>query len=421
MAELIKMPKMSDTMQHGIISRWLKQVGDKIVAGDILAEVETDKATMELESYEDGTLLYVGVSEKSAVLVDDIIAIIGAPGEDISDLLAEQAASKEGVQSAPTTASEIPSTTSPIFVATAIVPTIEPADQPQPLHQPSDRFFASPLAKKIAKEQGYDITQIQGSGVSGRVIKKDVTHFFANLLNKVAGLTARLSGKETYQDQPLSSMRQTTARVLTASKVAAPHFYLTISINMDKVVALRPELNIHAATKISINDLIVKATALALKRHPKINTAWLEDKIRFYQHVHIGVAVAVEDGLLVPVVHFADQKPVAEISKEVKLLSQKAQQKKLTPQDYAGATFTISNLGMLGVESFTSIINLPASCILAVGAVQQIPIVQDNQIVSAYVMKVTLSCDHRVVDGAVGALFLSTLKELIEQPLSLLL
>lgn len=419
MAELIKMPKMSDTMQHGIISRWLKQVGDKIVAGDILAEVETDKATMELESYEDGTLLYVGVLEKSAVLVNDIIAIIGAPGEDISTLLAEQASLKEDTPSATL---EIPKTTLTVVVATTdVVPAVEPSYKAQELHQPSDRFFASPLAKKIAKEKGCDITQVQGSGESGRVIKKDVMHFVTHSLNEVSGHTGPSYGKESYQDQPLSSMRQITASVLTESKIAAPHFYLTIAINMDKVVALRPELNTHAATKISINDLVIKATALALKRHPKINTAWFKDKIRSYQHIHIGVAVAVEDGLIVPVVRFADQKPLAEISKEVKVLSQKAQQKKLTPQDYAGATFTISNLGMLGVESFTSIINPPASCILAVGAVQQTPIIQGNQIVAAYVMKVTLSCDHRVVDGAVGALFLSTLKELVEQPLSLLL
>lgn len=421
MAELIKMPKMSDTMQHGIISRWLKQVGDKIVAGDILAEVETDKATMELESYEDGTLLYVGVLEKSAVLVNDIIAIIGAPGEDISTLLAEQASLKEDAPSAPIATMEIPKTTPIVVVATDVIPAVEPSYKTQELHQPSDRFFASPLAKKVAKEKGCDITQVQGSGESGRVIKKDVMHFVTHSLNEVSEHTGPSYGKESYQDQSLSSIRQITASVLTESKIAAPHFYLTIAINMDKVVALRPELNAHSATKISINDLVIKATALALKRNPKINTAWFKDKIRSYQHIHIGVAVAIEDGLIVPVVRFADQKPLAEISKEVKVLSQKAQQKKLTTQDYAGATFTISNLGMLGVESFTSIINPPASCILAVGAVQQTPIVQGNQIVAAYVMKVTLSCDHRAVDGAVGALFLSTLKELVEQPLSLLL
>ncbi|TDG94489.1 pyruvate dehydrogenase complex dihydrolipoamide acetyltransferase [Cardinium endosymbiont of Culicoides punctatus] len=420
MAELIKMPKMSDTMQHGVISRWLKQVGDTVAIGDILAEVETDKATMELEAYEDGTLLYIGVPDKAAVPINDIIAIIGAPGEDINALLAQQASKAEDTPSIPIDVSEKSNNSPPVVTYTTdSIPTTQDPQQFQELPQPSERLFASPLAKKIAKEKGYDITQIQGSGEAGRVIKKDVMHFAPSRLNEASEFADPFS--EAYQDQSLSSMRQTMAKVLTESKVAAPHFYLTMTMNMDKIVALRPELNMHSETKISINDLVTRAVALTLKKHPQVNTAWIEDKIRFYQHVHIGVAVAIEDGLIVPVVRFADKKTLAEISTEVKILSTKAHQKKLTPQDYTGATFTISNLGMLGVESFTSIINPPASCILAVGAMQQMPIVKDNQIVVAYVMKVTLSCDHRVVDGAVGASFLSTLKALMEQPLSLLL
>ena len=395
---------MSDTMQQGIISRWVKQVGDKVVVGDILAEVETDKATMELEAYDDGTLLYIGIAEKSAARVNDIIAIIGEAGEDINALLASNAA----IDDATDTDGALPS--APVVGSQSV----EPAGH-TPL--PSDRFFASPLAKKIAKEKGYEITQIQGSGEAGRVVKKDVIHFVPDKLDEA--MIGAQSTQPSYQDLPISPMRQTIAKVLTESKMNIPHFYLTVGINMNKIVALRAELNHDAATKISINDLIIKASALALTQHPKVNAAWLTDKIRSYQHVHIGVAVAVEEGLIVPVVRFADRKPLVEISKEVKMLYE--QGKKLTAKDTTGATFTISNLGMLGIESFVAIINPPAACTLAVGAVQQKPIVQDNQIVPAHMLEVTLSCDHRVIDGAVGALFLSTLKALLERPFSLLL
>lgn len=399
---------MSDTMQHGIISRWVKQVGDKVVAGDILAEVETDKATMELEAYEDGTLLYIGVTEKSVARVNDVIAIIGDAEEDISALLASTAS----IDGATDRGVALPSV--PVVDSQAV----DSGSHTQPA-LPSDRFFVSPLAKKIAKEKGYDITQIQGSGQAGRVVKKDVIHLVPDRLHQ-AYMGAQ-STEPSHQDLPISAMRQTIAKVLTESKMNIPHFYLAVGINMNKIVALRAELNHHAATKISINDLIIKAAALALAQQPKVNVAWLTDKIRSYQDVHIGVVVAVEEGLIVPVVRFADRKPLVAISKEVKILSQQAQQKKLTAQDTTGATFTISNLGMLGIESFSAIINPPAACILAVGAVQQIPIVQDNLIVPAHMVQVTLSCDHRVVDGSVGALFLSTLKALLEKPFSLLL
>lgn len=402
---------MSDTMQNGIISRWVKQVGDKVVAGDILAEVETDKATMELEAYEDGTLLYIGVPEQSAARVNDIIAIIGEAEEDINALLAATAS----IDGATHTDVALPSNPSapvdPVVAAKVVAPT----SSTEPL--PSDRFCASPLAKKIAKEKGYDITQVQGSGPAGRVVKKDVIHFVPDGVHQA--YIGADSTEPSYQDLPITPMRQTIAKVLTESKMNIPHFYLTVAINMDKIVALRAALNLHAATKISMNDLIIKATALALAQHPKVNVAWLADKIRSYQDVHIGVAIAVEEGLIVPVVRFADRKPLVAISKEVKIFSERG--KKLTPKDTTGATFTISNLGMLGIASFAAIINPPAACILAVGAVQQIPIVQDNQIVPAHMLEVTLSCDHRAVDGAVGALFLATLKGFLEEPLRLFL
>lgn len=408
MAVCIRMPKMSDTMQHGIISRWIKQVGDKVVAGDILAEVDTDKATMELEAYEDGTLLYIGVADKSAARVGEVIAIIGEPEEAINDLLASTAV----IDAGEATDVVLPSVQPPVVDGQVVKPIARPS-------LPLDRLVASPLAKKIAREKGYDITHIQGSGEAGRVVKKDVVHFVPNRLD--ASWMDGASPKASYQDWPIPAMRQKIAKVLTESKVNIPHFYLTVGVNMNKIVALRTELNHHAATKISMNDLIIKATALALTQHPKVNAAWLTDKIRSYQHVHIGIAVAVEDGVVVPVVRFADQKPLVAISQAVKRLSEQAKQKKLTAQEYTGATFTISNLGMWGITSFAAIINPPAACVLAVGALQQTPIVEDNQIVPAHMLQVTLSCDHRVVDGAVGALFLSTLKALLEQPLRLLL
>ncbi|MGI2298402.1 dihydrolipoamide acetyltransferase family protein [Candidatus Cardinium hertigii] len=407
MAECIRMPKMSDTMEYGIISRWIKRVGDTVVAGDILAEVDTDKATMELESYEDGTLLYVGVAEKAAARVNDIIAIIGDPKEDINTLLASSVAINGDKPTIDT-----PSV--PLSVSDGHMVAVTSDMQP-----PFNRFIASPLAKKIAKEKGYDLAQIQGSGEAGRVVKKDVIHFVPDRLDQIS--ISEQSTTAAYQDFPISAMRQKIAEVLTNSKMNIPHFYLTVDINMNKVFEIRAELNQYASTKISINDLITKATALALVQHPKVNAAWLTDKIRSYQYVHIGVAVAVEDGLLVPVVRFADQKSLVQISKTIKTLSKQAQQKKLTPKDYTDATFTISNLGMFGITSFSAIINPPAACILAVGAMQKIPVFEDNQVVPAHMLQLTLSCDHRVVDGHAGALFLSTLKALLEKPFSLLL
>ena len=426
MAELIRMPKMSDTMQHGIIGRWLKQVGDKVVAGDILAEVETDKATMELESYEDGILLHIGVAEKSAAAINDIIAIIGEAGEDITMLLQQEGDTPPLAQA---TDSALSQPTDSALLATAlppveVIPIVAPTPKPIPTHsqaaEVTGKRFASPLAKKIAKEKGYTLSHIPATGPHGRVVQKDVLRFTPTPLLYSEGGTPS-AYQSSYQDIPLSTMRKTLASVLTKSKIETPHFYLTIAVHMDKLVALRAQLNGHTETKISINDLVIKAVAHALKEHSIINAAWLGDKIRQYDHIHIGVAVAVEGGLVVPTIQFADKKTLTEISKEVKALHEKAQQKKLIAQDYSGATFTISNLGMFGIESFTAIINPPAACILAVGAVQPKAVVQDQQVVVAQVMKLTLSCDHRVVDGAVGALFLSTLKKYLEEPLMLLI
>ncbi len=416
MAEVIRMPKMSDTMQQGIISRWLKRVGDVIAVGDILAEVETDKATMELEAYEEGTLLYIGIAEKSAARINEIIAIVGEPGEDIGAFLTEPIEDvKPTILLTNAAVAPTPLPTSP----TPVVKT-ESASTHSNLHtKPTDRLFASPLAKKSATEKGYDLAQIQGSGPEGRVLKKDVDRFTPP--KQGTGRLPHTAYVESHQDMPVSTMRQTEANVLTASKQTIPHFYLTIRVNMNHVMALRPELNAYAATKVSVNDCIVKATALALAKHPKVNAAWLETGIRQYNHIHIGIAMAIPEGLVVPVVRFVNKKPLEAMSEEVKQLNEKAQQRKLTLADYAGATFTVTNLGMFGIESFSAIINPPAACILAIGAIQQVPIVQEGQLVPAHMMHLTLSCDHRVVDGAAGALFLATVKEHLEQPLRMLL
>ena len=424
MAACIRMPKMSDTMQHGIISRWLKQVGDAISAGDILAEVETDKAIMELESYEDGILLYIGVAEKAVVQVNAVIAIIGQTGEDISCFLKETAMDDRSIAPEAMPSPGVP--TLPISCSDRPSPAVESAPAcVAPIHVPGkislNRVIISPLAKKIAHEKGYDIKQVQGSGWEGRIIKKDIMAFQRSTCHFTAQGPDALNEKEGHQDVPISAMRQKVAQVLRESKAVAPHFYLTVAINMSQVVALRSAFNAQAPTKISINDWMIKAISLALSAHPTINAAWLSDKIRLYQHVHIGVAVAAGEALVVPVIRFADKKGIVQISKEMKILTEQAQQEKLTTQDCIGATFTISNLGMLGIESFTAIINPPAACILAIGAVAQVPIVEDNKIVPAHMVKVTLSCDHRVVDGKVGALFLTMLKSLLEQPFRLLI
>jgi pyruvate dehydrogenase E2 component (dihydrolipoamide acetyltransferase) len=429
MAEVIRMPKMSDTMEEGVIAAWLKKIGDTVQAGDIIAEVETDKATMELEAYEEGTLLHIGVLEKEAVAINGVIAIIGKPGEDITGLLAEI---KQALTTPPITSTE----TIPTPAASQAIP-VTPIAKAQPIQSTTlistptptmvttpQRLFTSPLAKKMAKDQGYDLAQIQGTGEAGRIIKRDIEHLLASEQPKVKSLQNELAAtpfQEAYEDMPISHIRKTIAKRLSDSKLTAPEFYLTIDINMDQLVAARPNLNDYTSVKITFNDFIIKAVAIAIKQHPPINTAWLGNTIRYHKYIHVGVAMAVEAGLLVPVVRFADHKSLSQIAAEVKDLSQKAHNNQLQPADWEGSTFTISNLGMLGIESFTAILNPPAACILAVGAIKQVPVIKQNAVVPGHVMKATLTCDHRVVDGAVGAAFLNTLKELLEDPLRLLI
>jgi pyruvate dehydrogenase E2 component (dihydrolipoamide acetyltransferase) len=411
MAEIIRMPKMSDTMEEGVVASWLKKEGDTVKAGDILAEIETDKATMELEAYEDGTLLHIGVKEKAAVPINALIAIIGEPGEDITGLLAAST-------SQPLTKQEDTATTPPLEASNNDTTHVTPiAGATQLAEQP--HLFASPLAKKMAQEKGYELAKIQGTGEGGRIIKRDIEGVIATTHPKEALPNIPLPfvvGEEAYEDVPISNMRKIIAKRLVESKLSAPHFYLTIDVAMDEVVVARASINAYAPIKVSLNDIIIKAAAQAIRQRPAINVAWLQDKIRYNKHIHMGVAVAVAEGLVVPVLHFVDNKSLVHIAAEVKNLSQKAHSKQLRPQDLEGSTFTISNLGMLGIESFTAIVNPPAACILAIGAIKQVPVVRDGAVLVGYAMKATLSCDHRVVDGAVGATFLKTFKELLEDP-----
>ena len=422
MAEVIYMPKLSDTMTEGVVASWLKQVGDPVKSGELIAEIETDKATMEFESFFDGVLLHIGVEAGKGAPVNALLAIIGQAGEDISSLLnsappvATQAPAKEE-----TPAVAAPVTPAPAPVVPAPAP-VAPVMAAQATQISNDRVYASPLAKKLADEKGIDLTYIAGSGENGRIVKRDVEHYHPHP-NGHASTPVQRSGltTETFTDEPVSQMRKTIARRLAESKFTAPHFYLTLDIDMDNAMAFRKSVNNVEGYKISFNDIVVKAVALALRKHPTVNSAWMGDFIRRNQHVHIGVAVAVDEGLLVPVVRFADTKSFMEISSEVKTYAEKAKSKKLQPSDWEGNTFTISNLGMFGIESFTAIINPPDSCILAIGGIKEVPVVKNGAVVPGNVMKVTLSCDHRVVDGASGASFLQTFKEFMENPVSMLL
>lgn len=424
-ASVITMPKMSDTMEEGTIAQWLKKVGDDVKSGDILAEVETDKATMELESYEDGNLLYVGPKDGESVAVGGVLAIIGEKGADFETLLKAQAAPKPEAAPVTEAAPAAQAATAPSPAA----PSPEASQAPAATTSSNGRVKASPLAKKMAKDLGYDITMINGSGDNGRVIKKDVEAYTpsATPAPAAAGQDTALIpapvvvGEESYEEVPVSQMRKTIAKRLSESKFTAPHFYLTMEINMDKAIEARKSMNELAPVKISFNDLVVKAAAAALRQHPKVNTSWLGDKIRYNNHIHIGVAVAVDEGLLVPVVKFTDQKSLSAISTEVKQLAEMAVNKQLQPEHWEGNTFTISNLGMFGIEEFTAIVNPPDACIMAVGGIKQTAIVKDGELVPGNVMKVTLSCDHRVVDGAVGSAFLKTFKELLEDPVRILI
>ncbi|MCB0632279.1 MAG: pyruvate dehydrogenase complex dihydrolipoamide acetyltransferase [Saprospiraceae bacterium] len=438
MAEVIRMPRMSDTMEEGNIIGWLKKEGDAVEPGETLAEVETDKATMELDAFVEGTLLHIAVKE-GPVPIDGVIAVIGEAGEDWKAVLANadqsNGSSAEAVEAAPAaqednTADETPEA------------------EPAPASDDSGkRVKASPLAKSMAKDAGVDIGKISGSGDQGRIVKKDVEAFLERkdsapapaapspvestpaaaapaakpepAAPAVAPFTYA-TGEAQYEDTPISQMRKVIARRLGESKFTAPHFYLTVEINMDKAVSMRTHINEIAPTKISFNDFVVKACAAALRLHPAINSSWLGDKIRHNKDVNIGVAVAVPDGLLVPVVRYADMKTLSQINIEVKTLAGKAKDRRLQPDEMSGNTFTISNLGMFGIEEFTAIINPPDSCIMAIGGIIQKPIVKDGEIVVGNMMKVTLSCDHRVVDGATGAQFLNTVKDILENPIRLM-
>ncbi|MBO9198978.1 MULTISPECIES: pyruvate dehydrogenase complex dihydrolipoamide acetyltransferase [Niastella] len=424
MQEVILMPRLSDTMTEGVIAAWHKKVGDNVKKGDLLADVETDKATMELESYKEGKLLYIGAQKGDKVPVNALLCIIG--DEKKVDVEKIVAAAKGGVAPAAAAQGQPQAAAQPTTTASATTETAAPAAA----SASNGRVLASPLAKKLAADKGIDISKVAGSGDGGRIIKRDIDNYTpaAGGGQAAAATTAQpgkttapaVAGQVSFEDVPVSQMRKVIAKRLAESKFSAPEFYLTMEINMDKAVESRAKINEIAPVKISFNDMVLKACAIALKQHPKVNSSWMGDKIRVNHHVNIGVAVAVEEGLLVPVVRFADLKSLSQIGAEVKDFAKKAKDKKLQPADWEGSTFTISNLGMFGIEEFTAIINPPDSCILAVGAINQVPVVKNGQIVVGNTMKVTLTCDHRVVDGATGAAFLQTLQQLLEEPLRML-
>ncbi len=448
MEEVVLMPRLSDTMTEGVIATWQKNVGDTVKKGEVLAEIETDKATMELESYKNGTLLYQGAKAGDKIAVNELLCIIGEAGMNIDAIIAASKGGDAPAEAAATT--EQSAATQETVQSSAAVP------QPVAEVVNEGRIIASPLAKKVAEEKGVDLKYVKGTGDNGRITKQDVDGY-----EPVAAATSQpqpvaqpqvapqpaatepaqpiaspakaaeapqasvvaapaAAGQVSFEEVPVSQMRKTIARRLSESLFTAPHFYLTMSIDMDNAMATRVKLNELSPVKISFNDLVLKATAVALKQHPKVNSSWLGDKIRFNHHINIGVAVAVEEGLLVPVVRFADGKSLSQIATEVKQFAQKAKDKKLQPADWEGSTFTISNLGMFGIDEFTAIINPPDACILAIGGISQVPVVKGGQVVPGNVMKVTLSCDHRVVDGATGAAFLQTLKALLEEPLRMM-
>jgi pyruvate dehydrogenase E2 component (dihydrolipoamide acetyltransferase) len=421
---VVRMPLLSDTMTEGVIAEWHKKVGDKVKEDDILADVETDKATMEVMGYAEGTLLHIGVEKGQAAKVNGIIAIVGPEGTDISGILSQ------GDAPAKPAATADKSSDAP--VAEKAAEAQEEASASSGSGDRVERLKASPLAKRIAKDKGIDLAQVAGSADGGRIIKKDIENFkpatastkaessSAPATEKAAPVIPQYVGEERFTEKPVSQMRKVIAKRLAESLFTAPHFYLNISIDMDNAMTARTAINAVAPVKVSFNDIIIKAVAVALKQHPAVNSSWRGDKIRFNEHTNIGVAMAVEDGLLVPVVRFADGKSLSHISAEVKEYGQKAKAKKLQPSDWEGSTFTVSNLGMFGIDEFTSIINSPDGAILSVGAIQQVPVVKNGAVVPGNVMKLSLGCDHRVVDGATGAAFLQTLKGLLEEPIRLL-
>lgn len=400
MAEAIRLGRMTDTMEEGFLAELNVKAGDKIKSGDTIAEVETDKATLPLESYFNGTILHVAAKKGDTLKIGDLIAVIGKEGEDYSALLAKPEVGSPKSEAKTVDKEEVQPVTS----------------NPQPATNSDLRVKASPLARIIAKEKGIELSNVKGTGEEGRITKKDLESAGGG-----SGGMPSFVGKESSRDVRVSQMRKTIAKRLLESKNGAPHFYLTLDINMDKAVSIRTQLNNVLPAKVSFNDIVMKAVAIALRQNPNVNCSWLGDSIRYYDHIHIGMAVAVEDGLLVPVIKFADGKTVQQISVEAKALASKAGSKKLLPAEMEGNTFTISNLGMFGIEEFTAIINPPDACILAIGAIRQEPAVVNGEIKIANKMKVTLSCDHRVVDGATGAKFLQSLNNVLENPVSVLL
>lgn len=416
MAEAVKLPKMSDTMTEGVIVKWNYKVGDSVKSGDVLAEVETDKATMDMEVYAKGTILHL-VPEGSTVPVDGVIGVVGQAGEDFQALLSAAPA-------APVAAATPASTVTPVVESVSKTETAPTpvAAAPVVTSESDERLKISPLAKKLADEKGINPSEINGSGDGGRIVRKDIENYSGSPASSVSASNSVVAlGTESFDEVPVSQMRKTIAARLAESKFTAPHFYLGMEINMDKAVASRESLNEISEVKISMNDIVVKAAAMALRKHPKVNSSWLGTKIRYNHHIHVGVAMAVEEGLLVPVVKFSDQKSLSQISTEIKAFGKKAKEKKLQPQDWAGNTFTVSNLGMFGIDEFTAIINPPDACILAVGTVKDTVGVVNGEVKPVKTMKVTLSCDHRVVDGTIGAAFLQTLKDYLENPVKMLL
>lgn len=421
MAVAIRMPLLSDTMTEGKIIQWNKKVGDKVKGDDVLAEVETDKATMEVVGYEEGTLLYIGVEEGKAAKVNDVIAIVGKEGEDYKGLLNGEKKPEEKKEEAPAPKDA------------------EKADAPKPLPQQppapevkeekteDGRIKASPLAKKLAADKGIDISQINGSGDGGRIVKKDIDSYVpaAKTDTKAAAPQRPVqpfaqTGQEGYKDVELTQMRKTIARRLSESNFTAPHFFLTMEINMDNAMSSRTAINEISPVKISFNDMVIKAAAMALRQHPAVNSSWMGDFIRQNNHIHVGSAIALPEGLIVPVIRFADQKSLSQIAADAKDLYDKARNKKIQPQDFSGNTFTVSNLGMMDIEEFTAIINPPDSAILAVGRIKEVVVKKGDSFGTSNFMKVTLSCDHRSVDGAVGAAFLQTFKKFLENPVTML-
>lgn len=426
MAEIIRMPRLSDTMEEGNIVGWLKKVGDKVSPGDILAEVETDKATMELESFNEGYLLYISVKE-GPVPVNDILAIIGAKDEDYKSLLAS-APKNESTDKTSTKQNDLATAAidNPSSESTSKENTLQvaqnlstdPSSKTEVVREAESRIKSSPLAKTIAADAGIDISSLKGTGDGGRIIKRDVESFVSN--NKSQTVNSNGPSTPQYGEFPVSQMRKTIARRLVESKFSAPHFYLTIKIVMDKIIEARKLINEQSDLKISINDFVIKGCAAALRIHPSLNSSWLGDKIRVNKDINIGVAVAVDDGLLVPVLFGADQMGLSEMNTKIAAMAVKARQKKLQPQEMQGNTFTVSNLGMFGIDEFTAIINPPDSAIMAVGTISEELSLSDGKVISSKVMKVTMSCDHRVVDGATGAKFLQTFKQLLENPVAML-